>query len=177
MERIHIKKNKQELEIEIYPLYNKQKHTLMLIWLALWTVCGIAVFSQLLGQYDIKTKFFFILYLLFWMFFEYKVVYAHRWRTKGKEVVKVKDGKIHIIKDISGRIVEQIFDISEIDSIEIFSEKENSMSQLLGNAYWMISAYQLAFRVNGKIVPFGIELSDKDKKKIIFELNRFLKSK
>ncbi|HCQ28887.1 MAG TPA: hypothetical protein DIU39_01295 [Flavobacteriales bacterium] len=175
MKNINISKNKDRITIEIYPKYNKQKHIMMLFWLALWTVCGLAILTQLFGDYDIKTKFFFVLYLLFWLFFEYKVIYTHRWRKYGKEIIKIIGDKVHLVKEIKGRGVEQIFDKNDIEKIEIFNEKENSMSQLFGNAYWMISGYQLAFKTKDKLIPFGLELDEKEKKKIVFELNRSLK--
>ncbi len=172
---IEIEKTDTGVKIIIYPKYNAQKHGLMLVWLALWTICGIAVFTQLFAPYDSKTKLFFILYLLFWLYFEYKVIYTHRWRKKGREVIEIKNGKLSLIKEINGRGVEQVFDIQDIDGIEQFQEKENSMSQLFGNAYWMISGYRLALKTAGKLVPFAAEITEKEQKKIVFELKNRLK--
>lgn len=90
-----------ELTILIYPLYDKRKQNMLTTWLVLFSLCGIAIISQFFYDYPTSTKLFFVVYLIFWLFFEFKVIYAIRWRKYGKEVITIDNESIYLTKKLA----------------------------------------------------------------------------
>src|SRR5690606_41077265 len=78
--KIDFKEGNNDITITISPNYNQQKQNLLVVWLVLFSLCGAAIISQFFFDYPTNTKIFFIVYLVFWLFFEFKVIYAIRWR-------------------------------------------------------------------------------------------------
>ena len=88
-ERLKIAKKEDELVITIKAFGDSRKQKILLLWIVLFSLCGIAIMSQFFGDYDNETKVFFGVYVAFWLFFEFKVVYAYRWRKYGVERIIV----------------------------------------------------------------------------------------
>ena len=96
-DRIKIIKD-EGLEIEIAAYYNHQKQILLI----LWSIAGIGILTQffLPGTEDMRTYLF--VWMAFWLYFEYKVVYAYRWRRFGRERIYFDEERMFISREISG---------------------------------------------------------------------------
>ena len=86
-DRISYTETNDELKIKIKALLDEKKQQLLLIWIVLFSICGILLFSQIFGDYEKTTLLFFGVYMAFWLFFEFKVIYAYRWRKYGVEEI------------------------------------------------------------------------------------------
>ena len=84
-DRIKINKSEDKFEITIKSFINNKKQKLLLVWIVLFSFCGLAIISQFFGNYNAETKVFFGVYIAFWIYFEFKVIYAYRWRKYGEE--------------------------------------------------------------------------------------------
>ena len=71
---------------------------MLLVWIILFSLCGLAIVSQFFENYDAQTKVFFGVYVAFWLFFEFKVIYAYRWRKQGEEKIILENGQLSLIK-------------------------------------------------------------------------------
>lgn len=170
--RIKIDKNDNKLEIVIKAYLNDKKQQLLLIWILLFSLCGLAIVSQFFQDYDAGTKVFFGVYVAFWIFFEFKVIYAYRWRKFGEERIIIEDDQLILIKTIGKRGVTQYFKFEDIVKIDFFKDENGGFIKSMSSSYWNINKYHILLQLKKTTVPFGIDLESKDAKQIINELRK-----
>lgn len=173
--RIIIKKDKEGLTIVIKALLEAKKQQILILWIFLWSFCGVAIFSQFFLDYDNPTKIFFGVYIAFWMFFEFKVVYAYRWRKHGIEKISIQNQELTLTKEIGKRGITQKFEFSEIEELRLFKNDGNRFFKEMNNSYWTVNKYSLAFDAEKLLVPFAIDLSEKEAKMVLKELKEALR--
>jgi hypothetical protein len=173
--RINISKKENTLEIEIKALKDDAKQKILLVWIVLFSLCGVAILSQFFYDYDKPTKFFFAVYLAFWLFFEFKVIYAYRWRNAGLEKIIVNGAEITLIKEIGKRGITQVINSDKISNLRLYEPEELSFIKSINTSYWNINKYSLAFDYQGKPLPFAIDLDKTEAKKLLNEIRGVLK--
>jgi hypothetical protein len=171
--QISINRQESVLSIVILSVKEKAKNIALLAWLFLWSVCGVIVFTQYFITSDLNIKAVIIVWLGFWIYFEYKIVRAYLWRKQGKELIKIKEGKMLYKKAISGKEKIKDFFLENIKNIRLIEIQENSFMEIIGNSYWTISGEKIAFDYLGSEIRLGLQLSDEDAKALI----KLLKSK
>lgn len=174
MGRIKYEVDKDFMQIEIKALKDNQKQKMLLWWIVLFSICGILIFTQFFGNYDKSSKLFFAVYMAFWLFFEFKVVYAYRWRNKGREIIKIDKEEITLIKEIGKRGITQKYKISEITQLGFFKNDDNSFMKAMYSSYWNINKYSLSFFTNNILVPFAIDLNEKESKNLLKKIQQFI---
>jgi len=172
--RIEILEQKNYLSIKINALYDKKKQQLLLFWISLFSICGAAILSQFFLNYSMETKLFFAVYIAFWLFFEFKVIYAYRWRKAGSEIFTIENKKIFLSKIIVKRGITEKYNQHEVSNFELIKHKENFVFAINTN-YWSINKYTISFNFNNQTVPFGIELNEKEAKNVLHIINKFVK--
>jgi hypothetical protein len=173
--QISIKRFENELSIVMLSFNNKMKNAMLFLYLFLWTICGIIVFSQYLLITDPNSKAMVIVWIGFWVYFEYKIFKAYMWRKYGKEKIKIRDGKIFYKKDVLGKGKIKNYDIDFIKDFRIIEKKADSFFDNLNNSYWIVAGERLAFDYYGKEITFGIQLDENDAKALYNKIKKELK--
>ena len=173
--RIEVKKEAQKLEIIIKAFYDTGKQKMLLIWIVLFSLCGIAIITQFFQDYEANYKIIFGVYLAFWLFFEFKVIYAYRWRRSGKEKISIENNQMVLSKTIGKRGVTQQFNLNDIKKFDFFKNEGSSFLNVMNSSYWNINKYHLAIYLEKSIVPFAIEVNNKEAKNILNELRKVKK--
>ena len=171
--RIQITKNKESLKVVIKAFYDDKKQKMLLLWIVLFSLCGVAIISQFFEDYDSGTKVFFGVYVAFWLFFEFKVIYAYRWRKYGEEQIIIENNELLLVKTIGERGVTQRFQKEEIKKIDFYKDANGGFIKSMNTSYWNINKYHLVLNLENTIVPFAIDITNKDAKHIINELGKF----
>ena len=169
-DRINISKGNDKLIITIKAFLDEKKQKILLVWIVLFSVCGLAIFSQFFENYDNGTKVFFGVYIAFWLFFEFKVIYAYRWRKMGVEQIVLEGKELKLIKSIGKRGITQVFSFDEIKRIDFFKDPNGKFVKTMNESYWNINKYHLMLELEKSPVPFGIDIDNKDAKKILNEI-------
>lgn len=170
IKRITIDKKNDQLAVTILAFKDSGKQKMLLVWILLFSLCGIAIISQFFGNYDNSTKIFFGVYIAFWLFFEFKVIYAYRWRKSGLEFITVEKEAIILTKQIGKRGITQSYLKNEISDLRIFENADNNFIKSMTTSYWNINKYTLAFNVKNQIIPFAIDLTKKEANKILLAI-------
>lgn len=176
-ERVSILKKDDLLSIVILPLADKRKLGIMFLWLVAWTVCGIIVFANYFQVTDKSSKLFILIYLSFWVYFEYKITRAFMWRKYGKEKLWITEGTVHYQQEISKRGKIQKFDYSLIQDLQLIEKDDTSFSDIIMSSFWIKGGERIAFQCAHKTVRFGMQLEDKAAKAIIKEIQEFILGK
>jgi len=173
-DRVKIKKEDKSLFITIPAFKDEGKQKMLLMWIALFSFCGAAIISQFFGNYANTTKIFFGVYVAFWFFFEFKVVYAYRWRSKGLEKAIVENDQLILIKEIGKRGISQSYALKDISTLRLFKNEDSDFVKSMTTSYWNINKYTIAFNYQDNAIPFGIDLTKKQANNIIKEISKFL---
>ena len=171
--RIQINKQVDKLEIVIKAFCDDKKQKMLMIWIGLFSLCGLAIISQFFGEYDAGTKVFFGVYVAFWLFFEFKVIYAYRWRRYGEERIIIEKDSLFLIKTIKERGVTQSYKLEEIKNIDFYKNANGSFVKSMNSSYWNINKYQLMIQLEKTMIPFAIDIENRDAKKILNEIRNF----
>lgn len=173
--RINIDQQKEKLEITIKAFCDEKKQKMLMVWIALFTICGVAIITQLFEDYDAGTKVFFGVYVAFWLFFEFKVIYAYRWRKQGEERIIIENNELYLIKTIGKRGVTQRFAFDEIKKVDFFKDSNGKFVKEMNTSYWNINKYHLSLQLENTQIPFGIDIKQADAKKIMNAIRNNIK--
>ncbi len=160
--RVSLTRKEKELSIVIISLADDRKNTYLLIWFLLWTFSGMIVLWQYFKLTDLDTKTAVIVWMGFWVYFEYKIFNAYLWRKFGKEKIKIHDKKLFYKIDTAGRGKIKEYESTLIKNLHVIESKENSFFENLNNSYWATAGEKLAFDYNEKEIKFGKQLEDAD---------------
>lgn len=173
-QQISIHKNGNESKVEIQPLYSSKDKTGLIMWLVAWTFCGLAVLSQLFFDYAKAEKVMMLIYLVFWLYFELKVLYAFRWQKAGKEVIEIKNGSLFYTQLIGQRGLPVEYKLTEIKYFKFMESAKKGFFNDLNQSIWMVAGETVEFEVNGSLKRLGLKLSESDAKKLADWLNKQL---
>lgn len=173
--KLSFNKTQTALEINISASISKKKYTLLWVWLLLWTLCGMIVFSQFFVNHGQQTKIFMFVWFIFWIYFEYKIVFAYMWRKGGKEIIKLNRDGISIKRDINGNGKEKFYTKESIDNFKIVDFGSKNIALHMNTSFWAIGGETLKFESNGKQVAFGMQLTELEAKEVYKQIKFILR--
>ncbi|MBL4653289.1 MAG: hypothetical protein JKY53_10565 [Flavobacteriales bacterium] len=165
-DRISFSEADEELTIVISGKVESWQESLLAIWLAAWTFCGLYVLTQLFGEYTKEERLIMFVYEVFWVYFEWKLVHSFLWRKWGAEVIKIGKESIRIKNDIKKYGKVKTYFVENIDKLQRIEASTKSFSRVMGNSFWNTTEKAISFDYLGKIVVLGIQLDEKDAKKV-----------
>lgn len=173
-DRISILKKDNLLSIVILPTTHKTKLNLMFLWLLAWSVSGIIVLANYFRISDPDQKLFIVVFLSFWAYFEFNIVRAFIWKKFGKEKLWIQDGILHYQREINkkGQIKEYNLDL--ISPLSIIELKPSRFADTINQSFWVKGGERIEFASQSALVRLGLQISDKEAKQIVAEVNRFI---
>ena len=165
--QISIKRSENELSIVISAFKDVAKNRLLFVWLMLWSICGIIVFTQYFSTINPDIKTVIIVWMGFWGYFEFKILKAYRWRQSGNEMIKIKNGKLSYKFNIAGKGKLTEFDCESIKNLRIIDKSDNAFLENINNSYWTIANEKLAFDYFGSEFKFAFQLQNEDAKALL----------
>jgi hypothetical protein len=160
-------KNEKELSIVISSATDRSKAKNLGIILALWLIGGIVIGVNYFFIEDKNTKMFILVYLAFWLYFSYVIGKAFMWQWNGKELIKIRDGKLIYKKDVSGRGMVIDYPLGEIKNFRKYGEKTPGWVKRIGGDYWSVDCDSIAFDYEEKEIPLGYMLDEKEQATIL----------
>ena len=151
------------LYITITGRIEKWMENLIVIWTVAWTACGIIVLTQLFGDYTREVKLSFVVYLCFWIYFEYKVIRTLLWRKFGNERILIDDDTIKIKKEMRGYGTAYNYYIENITRLAVIDYSGRNFSKAYGKSFWIVGGETLSFDHKGKVISFAMQLEDEDR--------------
>ncbi|MFI5149521.1 MAG: hypothetical protein ACHQRM_07280 [Bacteroidia bacterium] len=160
--RISFLRKPDELSIVISAYSDKRKNLLLLAWILAWTLGGIVMTVYLFRVHDSQLKTMILVWMGFWLYFEYKAWKAYTWRKYGKEIVKIGKGYLFYKRDNRGAGKLRNFETASVESAGRYTAGENDLVRNFISSYWVIGGETISFRYFGKEVAFGMQLEEKD---------------
>jgi hypothetical protein len=174
MGRISQEKREEGILIKIKAFRDESKQKNLTVWLVFWTFCGIAIGSQLFVKGDDELRAFVFVYLAFWGYFEYVVVKAFKWRKSGEEQFLISEENFHYGRTYNNRGFLKPHRKDLVNAVKVIDEEIGTFAKVFGSSYWVVGGERLAFTVSGKVIPFGMQLTDKEVKQLKENLNKLV---
>ena len=174
-DRVSYSEKEGILTIVISGKVEKWQESLLIVWAVAWTFCGLYVFTQLFGEYTKEERLTMFVYEVFWVYFEWKLVYAFLWRKWGAEVVKVAKESVKIKNDIRRYGKLKTYFTENIENFQRIESPTKSFARVMGSSFWNTTEKTISFDYLGKLIAFGIQLNDKDSKKIVKLISAYLR--
>lgn len=172
--RVTTEKKEVGLLIKVKAFKEEGKQKNLTVWLMAWTFCGLAVAYQLLLDANNEIKSMLLVFMAFWSYFEFKVVKAFRWRRGGEEQLFISEEKVLYGRTINNRGILRPYRKDLVNGARLIENDQNTFAKAFAESYWVIGGEKLAFTINGKVIPFGLRLSDKEAKKLMELFNKQL---
>ena len=128
--------------------------------------------SEYFIEIDKERKVFFIVFLGFWVYFEYRSVYKLFWKWKGKEIIKVRSDALIVGKRILGKGKALRFTYEGIQELKKIEMNKSSAMNVLKAADLFTTTNKISLQYFGKEYSFGNELSDEDTGELFALLKR-----
>ncbi|MEQ8908752.1 MAG: hypothetical protein RIC95_06140 [Vicingaceae bacterium] len=173
-QRISTEKKADGLLIKIKAYRDEDKQKLLTVWLGAWTLCGLAIISQLFTEVDRELKTLIIVFFAFWGYFEYLVVKAFRWRKSGEEQFFITEENLQYGRTYNNRGFLKPYRKDLINKLRTIDGETNTFVRVFSDSYWVIGGERLAFSAGGKVIPCGLRLTDKESKKLLKLVNQEL---
>jgi hypothetical protein len=175
MKRISEEDTSEGYLIKIRAFQEEGKQKLFTVWVIAWTLCGLAIIAQFFYPLDGQFRIMLLVFAAFWGYFEYKVVKAWRWRKWGEEQLLIDSDYLHYGRTIGNRGFLKPYRKELINKVRTLGEEDiNDFIKTFMHSYWVIGGEKLAFTINGRVVPFGLRLTNKEASKLMKTLNRLL---
>lgn len=174
MKRISTEKKEGGILIKIKAFKEESKQKNLTVWLLAWTFCGLAIGSQVFYDENPELRKMILIFLAFWAYFEFKVIKVFRWRRSGEEQFYITDEIFSYGRTYHNRGILKQYRKDLVNSVRPLELDGNSLIKAFSDSYWVIGGEKLAFTANGKVIPFGLRLSDKEARQLTSELNKAL---
>ncbi|MBK20935.1 MAG: hypothetical protein CMP63_01270 [Flavobacteriales bacterium] len=164
---------KDELKVEISPFLSKNKMNMLVLWGAAWTFCGLVIIVSLFTYGFNKDELVMVsIFLIFWAYFELKIVHAVRWNKRGKEIIELKNGEFTYYKLISGRGLPIKSHITKMRPFRYAEDTEKGFWNEINKSSWMVGGEVIEYAIEEKIKRLGMKISKKDANQLITLLNK-----
>lgn len=164
------------LSIVILPEAARLKLLLLLGWLLAWSVCGVIVFVNYFTTTDPNVKLFIIIYLSFWGYFEFNILRTFIWKRSGKEKLWIQHGILHYQREVNGRGRIREYNLDLVQGLKVIALSKTRLADTINQSFWVRGGERLEFSTQGRVVSFGMQVSDEEAQLLFKELAGFLKT-
>ena len=177
-ERITVSKKDTETIIRIEGTVEGWMNHALLGWVVMWSFLGLYVIYYLVsGKAEGERFFFFLSYIMFWGYFEYKAIYGWLFKTKGYELIKVAPDALYIKRALFSYGKVQRYVRENINELRKLDQYDRSLAAVYNKSFWVIGNEQIVFEYLGKNVGFGMHLNETDAKALLQIVRKTLKKK
>ncbi len=155
-----------ELSIVITSAPDKKRARNIGILFTLWLIGGAMMIAGFFDVEEQKTKVMLLVWMGFWLYFSYVMVKALMWQLAGREIIKVRDGKLLYKRDVQGRGWVHDYDLGAIRNLRARPDESGSWIKRFGGDYWSTDCDSLAFDYKDREIAFGYRLNEKESEKI-----------
>ncbi|MBI3135700.1 MAG: hypothetical protein HYZ14_13575 [Bacteroidetes bacterium] len=179
-DRISTEDHADSTTVIIYPKLQGWKRWLLTVWVVGFTfIGGVMIYLLAGGVYslevvgdnveDIRDQqlVYLIVFLGFWMYFEYKTVKALLWYSFGKEFIKLDRDALSHKRAILGYGKSVRYFYENMKDMHLFKSDNTSFGQFFENAYWSLGTDAVIFTYFTKDKSFGRRLDEKTGKLLI----------
>jgi hypothetical protein len=154
--------NSEQLLIRVQPIISKTHSVIILVWLLLWTLCGLIVFTQFFAPISRENKILMAAWMAFWAFFEFRVFTVYQWKKSGYEEIEIQKERFILRKKQAGPVKEIQFHTDELSALSTVDFNERKYSPKVNSSFFSLGLETISFKCGGNIYRFGYQLTKEE---------------
>ncbi len=158
----------------ILPNSDAKKINWLLLWLIAWSVSGVIILVNYFTLTNQNEKLMIIVWLAFWVYFEYKIARVLIWKKFGKEKLWIKNGLIHYQQSIVNKGKIKLVDVNLVTEFKLIEIEEQNFADMFSQTFWVKGGERVEFNSQAKTIRFAMQLTTAEANKIITIINDFL---
>ena len=179
-DRISYEDHSDYTTIIILPLRKRIMELLLTAWVFSFTFVGLYLIYVLFAgvenlnapedftEEDYRNQqIYLVVFIGFWIYFEYKTVRALLWYRFGKELIRIDKDALFVKRSTLSYGKQKRFFFENIKDFHQFVQEKTSFGYYFENAYWTVGTDSIRFKYHGKNQAFGRKLNEKDTKNLM----------
>ncbi len=165
----------KKLSIVILGKVERWKESLLLYWLLAWSFCGSVFAYQFFGDSPFQYSIPMLIMLLFFLYFEIKMIKVFFYRRNGYEHIKFVEEELIIQNKFFRKGKGNHYKTNEIESFYQAEHSSRNFFSFMEDSFWVIGGQRIYFSYRNKKVILGIQLNEVEVKRMLSLLNGQLK--
>lgn len=165
----------KKLSIVILGKIERWKESLLLYWLLAWSFCGSVFAFQFFGSGPFQYSIPMLIMLLFFLYFEIKILKVFFYRRKGFELIKFGEEELLIQNTFISKGKSNFYKVNEIENFYDVEYSSKNFFSFMENSFWVIGGQRIYFTYKNKKITLGIQLNKVEVKRLLSLLNGQLK--
>lgn len=173
--RMSVVKDEQELSVVIAAALPSRKVTLSGLLLLVWILSGMAGIWYFFELTDSTQRTYMLVWLGFWIYFLYILARAWSWWKFGNEVIKIRNGRLLVKRDVRGRGYVHDYKLQSVKNIRAGTDNTPNWVAQIGGNWWSTDAVSVLFEAGDKEVTLGYQLSNKERDQLMSLMRQYQK--
>ncbi len=175
-EKVSYQSTPQALSFVILGKIERWKESLLVAWCVAWVFCGGIVISEYLASTVRESRMMYVIFLIFWAYFLWRVGRVTLFRRGGNELIRIEGGELTLKRSIFTFGKSKSYYLENIEGLRIIELDKKSIAYTYENTWWVMGGERIGFDYQGRFVKFGMQLSPKETKQVFELLRRRLNS-
>ncbi len=171
-EKVSYSSDNGRLQILILGKIDKWKESILLGWLLAWVFCGGVVISEYVKTTDRDLKMIFVIFLIFWAYYLWRVAVIFVYRRGGNELVRVQDGVLTLKRSFFTYGKSKTYNLNQITDFQKIELSKKSIAYTYENGWWVLGGEKLSFKYHGKYVKFAMQVKEPVRDKLYTLINQ-----
>ncbi len=173
-EKVSYKQEPGYLQVLILGKIERWKESLLTAWLLAWIFIGGVVVNEYYYAPDREMRMILIIFLIFWVYYFWRVGRVWLFRRGGNELIRLEGDRLTLKRSYFTFGKSKIYYIDIIKDFEPIVLSKTSFAYSYENGWWVLGGEKLGFKYHGRLIKFGMQLTDTDAREVYQLLKRRL---
>lgn len=161
-DKISYKSDGDTLQVVILGRIERWKEALLTAWLIAWIFCGAVVIRGYFLSAVREERMMYLLFLLFWAYYLWRVGRVWLFRRGGNELVRMEGDELTLKRSFFTYGKARTYQIANIRDFKPIELSKRSFAYTYENGWWVLGGEKLGFDYQGRLVKFAMQLKDEE---------------
>jgi len=171
-EKVSYRSEPRNLQIVVLGKIARWKESLLTAWLLAWVFCGGVVFNTYWHSTSRESKMVYLIFLIFWVYYFWRIGRVWLFRRGGNELIKVHNDTLVLKRSFFTYGKSRVYDLESITDLKPLKISKTSFAHTYENSWWVLGGEKLSFEYHGRVVKFAMQISDETRDKLLVLLRK-----
>lgn len=165
-DKVSYEQSKGYLKIIILGRIEKWKESILFAWCIAWLFSGVVIGREYFVTTDRDVKLTISIFMIFWIYYLYRIGKVWIYRKGGNELIKVENGELTLKRSFFtyGRTL--TFPLENISEFQKIDLNKKSIVYAFESGWWVLGNPRLCFKHQGRMVRFAMQIDDEVRDKL-----------
>lgn len=175
-EKVSYKKEGDSIQVIILGKIERWKEAVLTAWLLAWIFCGGVVFNEYLHATVREQKMVFVVFLVFWAYYFWRIGKVWMFRRGGNELIRIDKNELTLKRSYFTFGRSKTFQLDQLSDLKRISIPKKSFAYSFENAWWVLGGERVGFTYHSKFIKFGMQLNEKEASEFYGLISKKIKS-